>query len=195
MISKIAETEIILLQALFNQSYSDQTSLCTDAKVNKSTGSRALKRLRRHNLVSEVVRGKYKQISLNRSKKQEVISLLAIWNKFTNVLKDKSKVLIRPHDFEAYASCYVPKNYLRETYEKHRPNNRFCIRKEIKDVGKAVITLSELDSFNNTVQIFITPFFLVVSIDSSKEEIDNLIYENINNHSIVEYAGFAQEVY
>jgi len=183
LISKLAETEVKLLKALYKDSYPDQEGLRKATRVNKSTCSKALKRLKQKNLIVDVKRGKYHQISINRSKKREIKRVLTIWEKFHNVLKDKTKVLVRVHDFEAHAGCYVPKSYPKETYNKHKPKNRFCINKEIKGVGSFTLTLSELDSKNNSIQIFVAPLYLVIPLDASQEEIDKLIYEN-NNRSI-----------
>jgi len=178
LISKLAETEVILLNYLYRDSYPDQESLCRDAGVNKSTGSKALKRLKNKGLVVGIKRGKYNHLTINRSKKREIKHVLTIWEKFHDVLRDKTKILVRPHNFEAYAGCFVPKSYAKETYRKHKPKNRFCVTKKIENLGSCTINISELDSRNNSIRIFIAPFYLVVPIDVSQEDLETLINEH-----------------
>jgi hypothetical protein len=175
MISKLAETEIVLLCQLSQKEYLDQTQLCKDCGLIKSTASKALKKLESNYYIKKVKRGKYNCIRLNRNKMAEIKSILAIWKRFNYELKDKTKVLVRIHDFEVYSDCKVIANYDKQFYKKYYPKNRLCIRRVVDGVGKVNITLNQLDSFNNNLQIFISSYYLVLPIDITQKDIDQQI--------------------
>src|SRR3989339_2145267 len=116
MISKLAETEIRLLYQLNQKEYLDQTQLSKDCGLIKSTTSKALKKLESNHYIKRVKRGKYNGIRLNRNKMAEIKSILTIWKRFNYELKDKTKVLVRIHDYEAYTKCKVSSDYDRQLY-------------------------------------------------------------------------------
>lgn len=182
MISKLAETELILLDLLSESEYPDQNQLCIDGKIAKSTASKAVKRLELAYLVKKMKRGKYNHIKINSNKKSEIKRILTIWEKFNNDLKDKNKVIIRIHDYEVYASCSVLSNYDKQFYNKYCPNNRVGVRRVVEGVGSANINIRQIDSENNSIQIFISSYYLVLPIDVNSQEIDNQI--NIMNNRL-----------
>ena len=175
MISKLAETELILMELLEMQEYTDQSKLCIDGKIKKSTASKALKRLEDLHLIKKIKRGKYNHVRLNINKKNEIKRILTIWKKFNNDLKDRNKVLVRIHDYEVYADCFISSNYDKQFYDKYYPNNRVGTRRGVEGVAKANINIRELDTFHNQIQIFLSSYYLVLPINAKQEAIDEQI--------------------
>jgi len=180
MIQKLAETDCLIIDLLNQEQPLSQYELSTKLHKSKSSISRRIYRLQKASLIITRRRGRIIECSLNRHKKNVIQEILAIWEKCNQSLFDKSKSLIRPHDFEIYVNAYVKPNYFRERFScPHFPDNRVCRSRTIGGIGSIELSFNKSLEFKSSAQIFIEPFYLIVNIDIEKEELEALIINEI----------------
>ena len=86
-----------------------------------------------------------------------------------------NKNILRMHDIEYYFKCFVPSNYDKSLFVKRFPAGNRVVLLINKWLFKAEIHLKEVDSYENTAQIFPTPFFIPVSLSITDRELDELL--------------------
>lgn len=179
MIQKIAEIDVVILEKLYEKNFPTQKELSFELNINPSTLHKAVCRLEFQNLIYKNKRFGDYEIGLNRHKKKEILSLLAMWKKVKQGVLDKNKTIVRIHGYIIYSKAKVGK-YPRDKYKKHFPKNRICTLRKIGGLAKINIDINKSKEIT-PIQIFLEPFYLILEINLSDKEFLEKINRQVTN--------------
>jgi len=176
-INQLSTNDISILEYI-SQNYSEfpnQNQIAKKTKIEYYTVSRIVHRLKDLHYIQPERIGKHQSWVPNKNKKREVLEIVRAYKNCKLEIENSKKAILRVHNLEYYFKIFIPFNYNKSLYKKRSPAYaRFVLLKE-DTLCKLELHLQELDSFNNTAQIFLSPFFMIVPNTISKKELEDQI--------------------
>jgi DNA-binding transcriptional regulator YhcF (GntR family) len=160
----ISASEIRALKSVYDnyKEQLDQNQLSLKCGISPYTVSRALNSLESFGYVKRQRCGKHNIWKPGKNRKSEALAMLRVYDSCKQAIEDGSKIVIRVHNREYLFKAFVPTHYDKSLYQKGCPGGDriVIIRKHTSFIAE--FHLRELDSDNNTLQLFLTPFFMIL---------------------------------
>ena len=176
-IEQMSANDLHILGYIYDnyRDFPDQNKIAQATKLSISQISRSVYRHEKRGYIRKIRIGKHQSWKPNKNKKFEVLSLLRVYKICKQDIESGEKNILRIHDLEYYFKCFVPSNYDKSLFVKRFPAGNRVVLLMNNGLFKAEIHLKEIDSLDNTAQIFPNPFFLPVSFSISNSELDELL--------------------
>ncbi len=176
-VEKMSANEVRVLEYIYenHKDFPDQNEIGRNTNLEPWQVSRVVHSLEKKWYIKEKRIGKHKSWTPNKNKKQEALQLVRVYQNCKQEVENNEKSILRVHNIEYYFKIFIPFNYDKSLYEKRYPAHRRVALIRERPLFKSEIHLSRLNSYENSAQIFPNPFFIIVNLNISQEDLDDLV--------------------